>query len=76
MSINDFIEKFAEQFDDTAEELFTADLIFKELDEWDSLSSLSIIAMIDEEYEIQLSGEDLRSASSLSELFDIVKSKM
>ncbi len=71
-----FLEKIAEQFDDTPIELIVPELEFRNLDEWDSLSALSILAMIDEEYEVQLSGEDLRSASSLSELFDIVKSKM
>ena len=48
MELKDFIEKFAEQFDDTDLSEFKADTEFKALDEWSSLTALSIIAMVDE----------------------------
>ncbi len=43
MGLQDFIKKFAEQFDDTDVSEFTSDCKFKELDEWSSLTVLSII---------------------------------
>ncbi|MDC1859345.1 acyl carrier protein, partial [Bacteroides uniformis] len=52
MELNDFIEKFAEQFEETEKTVFNPHTRFKELDEWTSLTALSIIAMIDEEYNI------------------------
>ena len=48
MELNDFIEKFAEQFEETEKTVFNPHTRFKELDEWTSLTALSIIAMIDE----------------------------
>lgn len=75
MDINKFVEFFAEQFDDTPKEAFMADLNFRELDEWDSLSALSVIAMIDEEYSIQITGADLRGVSTIKELFELVSAK-
>lgn len=42
---------------------------FKELDEWTSLTALSIIAMIDEEYNISLKSNDLAKSSTIEELF-------
>ena len=48
MELQDFIEKFAEQFDETEVCELTAETKFKELDEWSSLIALSIIAMVDE----------------------------
>ena len=37
--------------------------------------ALSIIAMVDEEYEVALKGDDIRTANTLEDLFNIVKSK-
>ena len=70
MEINDFIEKFAEQFDDTAVELFTPETEFKELDEWSSLTALSVIAMVDDEYGKSIKGDLIRNSKTIQDLFD------
>ena len=75
MELNEFIEKFAEQFDETEGSVFTPNVIFKELDEWSSLIALSVIAMVDEEYDVQLKGDDIITAQSIGDLFEIVSSK-
>ncbi|MCM1142745.1 MAG: acyl carrier protein [Muribaculum sp.] len=75
MEINEFIEKFAEQFDDTDASAITASTAFKELDEWSSLIALSIIAMADEEYDVTLKGDDIRKATTVEDLFNTVKAK-
>lgn len=76
MELKDFIQHFAEQFDETSEELFTPETEFRELDEWSSLISLSVIAMVDEEYGVALKGNDFRQASTIADLYEIVKSKL
>lgn len=75
MELNDFIEKFAEQFDDTDTSEFKAETEFKALDEWSSLSALSIIAMVDDEYDVTLKGDDIKNAETIEDLFNVVKSK-
>lgn len=75
MEINDFIEKFAEQFDDTDVSEIKADTVFKDLDEWSSLIALSVIAMVDEEYDITIKGDDIRNSSTVEDLFNAVKAK-
>ena len=75
MEIKEFIEKFAEQFDDTDASVFTPATKFKELDEWSSLIALSLIAMADEEYDVTLKGDDIRNASTVEDLFNTVKAK-
>ena len=47
MNINEFIEHFAEQFEETDAAEFKAETIFKDLDEWSSLMALNIIAMVE-----------------------------
>lgn len=75
MELNDFIEKFAEQFDETDASEFKADTEFKALDEWSSLTALSIIAMVDEEYDVALKGDDVKNAETIEDLFNVVVSK-
>ena len=75
MDIKEFIENFAAQFDDTDASVFTPETVFHELDEYSSLIALSIIAMVDEEYDVTLKGDDMRSAVTIEDLFNIVKSK-
>jgi acyl carrier protein len=76
MELQDFIEKFAAQFDETEAGVFTPETEFKTLDEWSSLTSLSIIGMVDEEYGVALKGNDIVHAETIKDLYQIVKSKM
>ncbi len=75
MDIKNFIQNFTDQFEDTDASVFTAETKYRELDEWSSLIALSILAMIDEEYDIQLKGEEMRATNTIQELFDLVASK-
>lgn len=75
MELKDFIENFAAQFDDTDASEFKADTEFKALDEWSSLTALSIIAMVDEEYDITIKGDDIRNSETIEDLFNVVKTK-
>lgn len=75
MELQKFIQNFADQFGDIDVSDLTVDTKFKKLDEWTSLVSLSIIAMIDEEYEVTINGNDIRSSDTIGDLFGIVKSR-
>ena len=69
MDLKDFIEKFAEQFEETEISSFSANTSFKELEEWSSLMSLAIIAMVDEEYGVRVKGDDIKDANTIEDLF-------
>lgn len=75
MEIKEFIENFAEQFEDTDVSEITAATEFKNLDEWSSLIALSVIAMVDEEYDVTLKGDDIRNSATVEDLFNVVKSR-
>ena len=75
MDINEFIKHFAEQFDDTESSVFAVDTNFKELDEWSSLIALSVIAMIADEYDVSIKGNDIKGSNTIEDLFNLVKSR-
>lgn len=76
MELNEFIKNFAEQFDETDASEITATTVFHELEEYSSLIALSIIAMIDEEFDVQLKGDEMRKAVTVEDLFNTVKNKL
>ena len=75
MEIYDFISAFAEQFEELDENKLEPETKFRELDGWSSLVALSVLAMIDEKYDVQIKGEDMKRANTIQALFDLVQSK-
>lgn len=69
MEISEFIEKFAEIFDDTDASTLTPETKFRELDEWSSLSVLSLIGLVDEEFNVELEVEDLTDIVTIRDLY-------
>ena len=76
MEIKDFIANFADQFDEVDVDKLTSETNFRDLDEWSSLAALSVIAMVDDEYEVELKADEMRKTNTIQELFDLVNSKL
>jgi acyl carrier protein len=76
MNIEQFILNFAGLFDETDADNIKANTRFKDLEEWSSLVALSVIAMIDEEYDVEFRGDDIRGSDTVEDLFNIVKSRV
>lgn len=75
-TLDEFVELFAEQFDDTDATKIQASTVFHDLDEWSSLIGLSVIAMIDEEFDIALRGDDMKKAVTVQDLYETIKNKI
>ena len=75
-TLEEFVALFAEQFDETDASEIHANTEFRELDEWSSLIGLSIVAMVDEEFDITIKGDDIRNSTTVEDLYKIVVSKL
>lgn len=75
MTLDEFVKAFADEFDDTEASVFKADTEFKTLDEWSSLTALSIIAMIDDQMDKSITGADIRASKTIEDLYNLVQSK-
>ena len=76
MEIKEFIKKFEDVFEDTDVSTLEPDTKLRELDEWSSMIALSTMAMVCEEYDVELTPEEIRNVNTFEELFNIVKSQM
>lgn len=73
MNATEFIEKFAEALDIDAAGL-SVETVFRDLDEWDSISYLSVIAMMDEEYETQIENIEFKQLKTLGDIVNYIES--
>lgn len=75
MNLDNFINDFANQFDDTDSSEILAGTYFQELDEWSSLTAMSIIAFVKTEYDKVITGKEIRSCETVEDLFNLISSK-
>lgn len=73
--MKEFIEHFAEIFDDLDPNSINGETKFRELPDWDSIAGLSVIGMVDEEYGVTFNADDMRACGTIAELFNRVQSK-
>lgn len=70
----EFIQNFADQFDDEPEGL-TLETRFRDIDDWSSLIALSEMAMCDEEYDVIISANEMENANKIADLYNIVNER-
>lgn len=75
METTEFVKNFAEQFDETDAQDITIDTKFKDIEEWSSLIALSIIMMVEEEYDVNIGAKEIIGSETILDLFNVVKSK-
>ena len=75
-TLDEFVALFAEQFDDTDPSEITATTVFHDLDEYSSLIGLSLIAMVDEEFDVALKGDDVKNSVTVEDLYNCLISKL
>lgn len=68
-----FLQSFAEalEIEDAASLNGATD--FRTLDEWDSLAYLNIIAMLDEEYDIQIENAEFKKLRTLDDIVAFIE---
>lgn len=75
MELKEFINNFAEQFDDTDASEIKASTEFHELDEWGSLTGMGVIAMVKTIYGKTVMGKEIRECVTVEDLFNLVAAK-
>ena len=69
MKLDEFIAKFEAQFEEVEKGSITADTVFRELDEWSSLTTLCIIAFVDDAVNYSLTSKDFNESTTVLDLY-------
>ena len=72
MELNEFIQNFAELFEDTDTSEITASCAFHDLDEWSSIVGLSTIALAKIRYGKTISGSELKKCITVEDIFNLI----
>ena len=75
-TLEEFVAFFAEHFEETDASLIKSDTKFHDLEEWSSLIGLSLIAMADEEFDVALKGDDVKTSVTVEDLYNKVIAKL
>jgi acyl carrier protein len=75
MTIDAFIINFESAIEGIEQGSVKADTILRDLPQFDSLATLSIIAMIDANYQTTINADDLAACATIQDLFETVKKK-
>ena len=71
MKVKEFLEILQEELEIEDEEL-SVDTNLKELDEWDSLSVMSTIALVDEHFGKKIKGTDFETIEKVNDLLSLI----
>ena len=75
MNLQDFVENFAEQFDDTDPSEITATTNYRELEEWSSMIALSVLNMVEKKCGKHINFDDVKAAVTVEDLYNSIMSK-
>lgn len=75
MDVNEFIKKIENEFEDLKPGLLKPDSVIREHFEWDSVNALVFIAMVNVEYDVVITAEELQNAKTVQNVFDVIMKK-
>ncbi len=75
MEILEFIKKIEAEFEDVKPGELKPKSRFAEVLEWNSVNALTIIALVDCEYDVILTAEDFLKSETVQDIFNIIQSK-
>ena len=70
-----FLASFKEALQIEDREVLPTD-VFRDYEEWDSLSRLSLIAALDEEYDLQIEDKQFETLITVGDLLQVVEQKV
>ena len=73
MKLEDFIKNFKEQLEDDSL-VITPETKFRELDSWDSLTTMLVIGMVKTDYDKDISAAEIGTCDTVSDLFNHINS--
>ncbi|MGD0711087.1 MAG: phosphopantetheine-binding protein [Bacteroidales bacterium] len=75
MNISDFIKNIEKEFEDLEPGKLKPESNFRDTFEWNSVNALILIALINTEYNVVITADDLRSSKTINDIFKIIQKR-
>lgn len=75
ISVNEFTEKLETEFEDLQKGTLTPDVDYRTIKGWSSMHALIVIAFVDANFDILLTGSDLKSTITIRDLYNLIQTK-
>ncbi len=75
MDVYEFIKKIEAEYEDVPVGLLTPASNFKEIINWSSINVVVFSTLIEYEYHVLLNPDDFKTINTVSELFELIRSK-
>ena len=75
-NLNKFVLDFESALEDVVPNSLNEETKFRfDIESWDSLAALSVLAMIDSEYNLQVTAEEFLKCTTIKDVFELITSK-
>jgi acyl carrier protein len=75
MDIQEFIKKIESEFEELTPGVIAPESKFRDVLDWSSVNALTVIALVDCEYDVILTAEDFMKSETIQDIFSILQSK-
>ncbi len=76
VTLDEFINNLEQEIEDIEPGTLTPDVNYRDIDTWSSMYALIIIAYVDLEFDVTLTGDDLRNCNTVKDLYILIKSRI
>jgi acyl carrier protein len=76
MVIQDFIEKIETEFEDIKPGVLKPESRFADVLDWNSVNALTVIALVDCEYDVILTADDFFKSETVLDIYNIIQEKL
>lgn len=76
MEINEFVALIESEFEEVQPGTLTAETSIKDIEGWSSMHALILIALVDNHFDVLLTGAEMKDLTTIEELFNLVQSKL
>lgn len=75
ISIEEFSRQLEEELEGMQSGTLQPETVYHELENWNSMYALLVIAFVDANFDVQLNAADLKNTKTVKQLYDIVSAR-
>ena len=72
ITVEEFANRIEEEFELLEPGSLLPDTDYRGMEEWDSMHALILIALVDTEFDVRITGNDIKSSTTVRDIYQLV----